>query len=83
MVDITVKAAKAAGKWVGVCGGVAGDPIGAAILTGLGVSELSMSLPSIAAVKASLRKIRLSDAENLARRALASSTASEVRQLSH
>jgi multiphosphoryl transfer protein len=83
MIDMTVKAAKVAGKWVGVCGGVAGDPIGAAILTGLGVSELSMSLPSIAAVKASLRKIRLSDAQNLARRALACSTASEVRQLSH
>ena len=83
MIDMTVRAAKGAGKWVGVCGGVAGDPIGAAILTGLGVSELSMSLPSIAAVKASLRKIRLVDAENLARRALACSTASEVRQLNH
>ena len=59
MIDMTVRAAKGAGKWVGVCGGVAGDPIGAAILTGLGVTELSMSLPSIAAVKASLRKIRL------------------------
>jgi phosphoenolpyruvate-protein phosphotransferase len=83
MIDMTVRAAKGAGKWVGVCGGVAGDPIGAAILTGLGVAELSMSLPSIAAVKASLRKIRLADAQNLARRALACATASEVRQLSH
>ena len=83
MVDMTVRAAKGAGKWVGVCGGVAGDPLGAAILSGLGVAELSMSLPSIAAVKASLRKIKLSDAQNLARRALACSTASEVRQLTH
>jgi multiphosphoryl transfer protein len=83
MIDMTVRAAKGAGKWVGVCGGVAGDPIGAAILTGLGVAELSMSLPSIAAVKATLRKIKLTDAQNLARRALACSTASEVRQLTH
>ena len=83
MIDMTVRAAKAAGKWVGVCGGVAGDPIGAVILTGLGVSELSMSLPSIAAVKATLRKIKLTEAENLARRALACSTAYEVRQLTH
>lgn len=81
MVDMTVRAAKAAGKWVGVCGGVAGDPLGAAILTGLGVAELSMSLPSIAAVKASLRAMPFSEAENLARRALACSTAPEVRQL--
>jgi multiphosphoryl transfer protein len=83
MIDMTVRAAKGAGKWVGVCGGVAGDPLGAAILSGLGVVELSMSLPSIAAVKASLRKIKLSDAQNLARRGLACSTASEVRQLTH
>jgi multiphosphoryl transfer protein len=83
MIDMTVRAAKGAGKWVGVCGGVAGDPIGAAILTGLGVAELSMSLPSIAAVKATLRKLRLADAQNLARRALACATASEVRQLTH
>jgi multiphosphoryl transfer protein len=83
MIDMTVRAAKGAGKWVGVCGGVAGDPLGAAILSGLGVTELSMSLPSIAAVKSSLRKIKRSDAENLARRALACSTAAEVRQLNH
>ena len=83
MIDMTVRAAKGAGKWVGVCGGVAGDPLGAAILSGLGVTELSMSLPSIAAVKSSLRKIKRADAENLARRALACSTATEVRQLSH
>ena len=83
MIDMTVRAAKGAGKWVGVCGGVAGDPLGAAILSGLGVTELSMSLPSIAAVKSSLRKIKRADAEKLARRALACSTASEVRQLSH
>jgi phosphocarrier protein FPr len=83
MIDMTVRAAKAAGKWVGVCGGVAGDPLGAAILSGLGVAELSMSVPSVAAVKSSLRKIKLSDAQNLARRALACSTASEVHQLTH
>ena len=83
MIDMTVRAAKDAGKWVGVCGGVAGDPLGAAILSGLGVTELSMSLPSIAAVKSSLRKIKRADAEKLARRALACSTAAEVRQLSH
>jgi multiphosphoryl transfer protein len=83
MIDMTVRAAKSAGKWVGVCGGVAGDPLGAAILSGLGVTELSMSLPSIAAVKSSLRKIKRADAEKLARRALACSTAAEVRQLNH
>ncbi|HSJ05038.1 MAG TPA: phosphoenolpyruvate--protein phosphotransferase, partial [Verrucomicrobium sp.] len=81
MVDMTVKAAKKSGKWVGVCGGVAGDPLGAAILTGLGVAELSMALPSVAAVKARLRALSLPAAEKLARRALACASASEVRAL--
>ncbi len=81
MIDMTVRAAEAKGKWVGVCGGVAGDPIGAAILTGLGVSELSMAIPSVAAVKAYLRKISLTSAKSFAKKALACGTAREVRQL--
>jgi multiphosphoryl transfer protein len=81
MIDMTVKAAKAAGKWVGVCGGIAGDPKGAAILAGLGVAELSMSIPSVAAVKARIRKLAFADVEVLAQRALACRTAAEVRAL--
>jgi len=81
MIDLTVKAAKSAGIWVGVCGGIAGDPKGAAILTGLGVAELSMSIPSIAAVKAKVRKMSFAESAALAERALACSTAAEVRAL--
>jgi phosphocarrier protein FPr len=81
LIDMTVRAAKAEGKWAGVCGGVAGDPLGAAILTGLGVAELSMSLPSVAAVKASLRRMSFAQAQALAKKALACSTATEVHQL--
>jgi multiphosphoryl transfer protein len=81
MIDLTVKAAKSAGIWVGVCGGIAGDPKGVAILTGLGVAELSMSIPSIAAVKAKVRKMSFADSEALAKLALACSTAAEVRAL--
>ena len=81
MIDMTVKAATAAGRWVGVCGGIAGDPKGAAILAGLGVTELSMSIPSVAAVKARIRKLSFADVEALAQRALACKTAAEVRAL--
>jgi phosphocarrier protein FPr len=80
-VELTVRAAKAAGRWVGVCGGIAGDPVGALILTGLGVDELSMSLPSIAAVKAAMRRSSLGQAQEFARRALACATADDVRAL--
>jgi phosphoenolpyruvate-protein phosphotransferase len=81
MIAMTVKAATTAGRWVGVCGGMAGDPKGAMILAGLGVTELSMSIPSIAAIKARLRGQSLADLQALAQRALACRTAAEVRAL--
>lgn len=81
MIDQTVRAATAKNRWVGVCGGVAGDPLGAVILAGLGVTELSVSIPSIAAIKARLRSISMKDAQSLARRALACDSAEAVRNL--
>jgi phosphoenolpyruvate-protein phosphotransferase len=81
LVEQTVRAAKAEGKWVGVCGGIAGDPQGAILLAGLGVSELSMSIPSVAAAKARIRSVSFSRAQSLAQRALACRNAVEVRRL--
>jgi multiphosphoryl transfer protein len=81
MIDQTVRAASKAGKWVGVCGGVAGEPKGAALLTGLGVSELSVSVPGIPAIKAQIRSLSLAEMQALARKALQCSTAAEVRAL--
>src|SRR5215210_4439946 len=50
-----VEAAGAHGRWVGVCGELAGDPEVAIRLTEVGVRELSMSASRIPAVKAALR----------------------------
>ena len=58
---------------------MAGEPLGAVILIGLGVVELSVSIPSIAAIKARVRNVSMADARNLARRALACDTAEAVR----
>jgi phosphocarrier protein FPr len=82
LIQRVVQAAAPVGTWVGVCGGIAGEPLGALILTGLGVDELSMSIPSVAAVKARLRQVSLAQAKALAQQALACSTAAEVRGLS-
>jgi phosphoenolpyruvate-protein kinase (PTS system EI component) len=61
---------------------VAGDPKGAMILAGLGVSELSMSIPSVAAIKARLRAQSLvPTCERWRKRALACQSAAEVRAL--
>ena len=81
MIAMTVKAASAAGKWVGVCGGMAGEPKGAMILAGLGVTELSMSIPSVAAIKSRLRSQSFAAMQALAERALACQSAAEVRAL--
>ena len=69
-IDQTVRAAEAAGKWVGVCGGVASEPLGAMLLAGLGVKELSVDIPTIATVKATLRGRSLSQLQKLAQRSL-------------
>ena len=81
MIERTVHAADKAGIWVGVCGGIAGDPRGVVILTGLGVKELSVSIPSVAAVKAQIRGLSMAQARALAQRALSCSTAAAVRGL--
>lgn len=77
----TVEAATAAGKWVGVCGGLAGDALGATILAGLGVKELSMDIPSIPKIKARLRGSSMKQMRRLANQALVCRTADEVRNL--
>jgi multiphosphoryl transfer protein len=79
----TVQAADEAGIWVGVCGGIAGDPKGAILLAGLGVKELSMSIPSIAAVKAKLRGISMADARDVAIKAISCRNVNEVRALKY
>jgi phosphocarrier protein FPr len=81
MIDQTVRAAAEKKIRVGVCGGVAGEPLGAMILIGLGVTELSVSIPSIAAIKARIRDVSMADAQGLARRALACDSAEAVRAL--
>jgi phosphocarrier protein FPr len=75
----TVEAAHAQGKWVGVCGGIASDPQAVPLLIGLGVDELSVSLPTIPSIKAQIRTLWLHECQELARRALTLETAAEVR----
>ncbi len=75
------QALHAAGKWLGVCGSIASDPQAVPILLGLGVDELSCSIPAIPAVKAAVRSYSLDQCRRLAAKAVASSTPAEVRAL--
>ena len=82
LIDLTVRGAQAHGRWVGVCGELAGDVDGARLLAGLGVSELSMAPPRIADVKQTLRELDLERARDAARRALDADSADEARAIS-
>jgi len=77
----TVAAGKANGRWTGICGGIAGDPHAVPLLIGLGVDELSVSVPVIPAVKAQVRRLRLDQCRALAEAALACGDAMDVRKL--
>lgn len=81
LIRAVVEPAHVAGKWVGVCGELAGDPVAAPILVGLGVDELSMSAPSIPLVKQAIRAISRSAVRDLAMRALDLDGPAEVREL--
>ena len=79
LIDITVRAAHANGKWVGVCGELAADPLAVPILVGLGVDELSVSARSIPEVKARIRDLNMAQLKLLAAQALVAGSPDEVR----
>lgn len=80
MVRDTVQAAHAAGIWVGLCGELAGDPLAAPILVGLGLDELSMNPPAIPAVKQAIARFTVAEAEAIAGEVLKLDSAEAVRQ---
>jgi phosphoenolpyruvate-protein kinase (PTS system EI component) len=81
LIGQSVTAAHAAGRWVGVCGGIASDPQAVPLLVGLGVDELSVSIPAVPSVKAQIRSISLAGCQELAALALDQDSAASVRAL--
>lgn len=66
LIKNTVDAAHARKVWVSVCGEMAGDPVFAPLLIGLGVDELSAAPPLVAQVKYLIRRLKFSEAQELA-----------------
>jgi phosphoenolpyruvate-protein kinase (PTS system EI component) len=73
--------ARAAGRGVAVCGGLASDPDAAPLLAGLGVAELSAVPGAIPELKDALRRRTMTECRELAARALAQDGAVAVRTL--
>ncbi|MZP29162.1 phosphoenolpyruvate--protein phosphotransferase [Heliobacterium undosum] len=79
LIDATIQAARQQGIWVGMCGEMAGDPLAAPLLVGMGIDELSMSAPSIPQVKAVIRNLSICEAQEMREAALAMDDAAAVR----
>ncbi len=68
------------GRWVGVCGALASDPLATPVLVGLGVTELSVSPPQIGEIKDRVRDLDAAQCRQLSQGLLDLSSAKAVRQ---
>jgi phosphoenolpyruvate-protein phosphotransferase (PTS system enzyme I) len=78
LINMIIEAAHKEGKWVGMCGEMAGDPIAIPILLGLGLDEFSMSATSILPARSQLKKLSKKEAESFKQTILSMSTTEEV-----
>ena len=81
LVRDVIAAAHAQGKWVGLCGELAGEPLAVPILLGLGLDEFSMNPPAIPLAKQIIRSLTMDEAREVAQAALSLDSAEEVRAL--
>ncbi|WP_184003208.1 MULTISPECIES: phosphoenolpyruvate--protein phosphotransferase [unclassified Paraburkholderia] len=82
LIAATVEGAAKHGKWVGVCGALAGDPLAMPLLVGLGVTELSVDPVSVPGIKARVRTLDYQLCRQRAREAQALDSAQAVRAAS-
>lgn len=80
-IQLTAEGAASNNRWLGICGGLASDFRAAPLLVGLGCDELSSVPTAIPKIKQTLGRWTLSQCRDLAAKALALSSATEVRKL--
>jgi len=78
MIQLVINAAHTHGKWVGMCGELAGEPLAIPILLGLGLDEFSMNPPAIPIAKQIIRSLSSDEAEDLALATLNTHSPEEV-----
>ncbi|MEO7299704.1 MAG: phosphoenolpyruvate--protein phosphotransferase, partial [Verrucomicrobiota bacterium] len=78
LIKMTVDAAHKNKIRVGVCGEMAGDPVLAPLLLGLGVDELSATPSTIPALKFLIRRLKMEDAKKLADSSLNCESGGEI-----
>ncbi|WP_461219162.1 phosphoenolpyruvate--protein phosphotransferase [Lapidilactobacillus salsurivasis] len=70
LVKHVIDSAHKEGKWAGMCGEAAGDPIMAPILVGLGLDEFSMSATSILKIRSLMKRLDTAEMAKMADKAL-------------
>lgn len=81
LVKMVIDAAHKEGKWAGMCGEMAGDPIAIPILLGLGLDEFSMSSSSILTARQKIGTLSYSEMKTLAEQVLEQETQEKVKDL--
>jgi len=76
-----VEAIHARGKWIGVCGELAGDPNAVQVLLGLGIDELSMTPSRLLRAKKVVLETDREAAKTLAARALKAKSRAELMEM--
>jgi phosphotransferase system enzyme I (PtsI) len=79
LIQQVVQAAHSHGKWVGVCGELAGDPLAAPLLIGLGIDELSMNPQAILSIKKAVSEISHSECQKIVKQVLSFGETSEIK----
>ncbi len=81
LVKMTIEGAHKNGSWVGMCGAMAGDPISAPVLLGLGLDEFSMSATQILQARKIINNMTFEDAKKLAAECVEKDTMEEVTEV--
>lgn len=79
LIKMVIDAAHKEGKWVGMCGEMAGDPAAIPILLGMGLDEFSMSSGAILNAKKIVCSLNHEDAKKMAERALSRNSAAKIK----
>lgn len=78
LIKHVIDASHEQGKFTGMCGELASDPVATMILLGLGLDEFSMTASSIPLIKNILRSVSKAECEEVANKALTMNTAEEI-----
>ncbi|MGL5346361.1 MAG: phosphoenolpyruvate--protein phosphotransferase [Peptostreptococcaceae bacterium] len=79
LIKMVIDAAHKEGKWVGMCGESAGDPLMIPILLGMGLDEFSMSPISILPARKFITSVNYEDMKVFANEVLSMGTAEEIK----